>query len=278
MANRISVELPRASYNTGDVVAGSVVLQTDKEVDARGLYLDVLGRESTVISRGSGKQRVTYRSQADILGWRLPLHAAGVVPPGIQRFPFQFQIPVYGLPSYAGTHAKVVYAITARLDVPWWPDAVWNETIFVFFARESVRTFSNPVRFWSGDPNDQTGPQVYVELDGDRFFARELIGCRITLLRLGEHRVRRVYVRLVGGEWARAQRAEETTTTTISELDIPMEAIRVGQPFTFEVPIPADIQSSYKGTYSYYSYLLRIGLDIAWATDLVAETPLVIVR
>ena len=90
--------------------------------------------------------------------------------------------------------------------------------------------------------------------------------------------MRRVYVRLVGGEWARAQRAEETTTTTISELDIPMESIRVGQPFTFEVPIPADIQSSYKGTYSYYSYLLRIGLDIAWATDLVAETPLVIVR
>ena len=278
MANRISVELPRASYYTGDVVAGSVVLETDKEVDARGLYLDVLGRESTVISRGSGKQRVTYRSQADILGWRLPLHAAGVVPPGVQRFPFQFQIPVDGLPSYTGTHAKVVYVITARLDVPWWPDAVRNETVFVFFARESVRTFANPVRFWSGDPNDQTGPQVYVELDGDRFFARELIGCRITLLRLGEHRVRRVYVRLVGGEWARAQRAEETTTTTISELDIPMEAIRVGQPFTFEVPIPADIQSSYKGTYSYYSYLLRIGLDIAWATDLVAETPLVIVR
>ena len=43
MANRISVELPRASYYTGDVVAGSVVLQTDKEVDARGLYLDMTG-------------------------------------------------------------------------------------------------------------------------------------------------------------------------------------------------------------------------------------------
>ena len=62
------------------------------------------------------------------------------------------------------------------------------------------------------------------------------------------------------------------------ELDIPMDRVRVGEPFTFEVPIPSDVQSDYRGTYSYYSHLLQIGLDIAWATDLVAETPLVIVR
>jgi hypothetical protein len=61
-------------------------------------------------------------------------------------------------------------------------------------------------------------------------------------------------------------------------MDIPMGVIRVGEPFTFEIPIPSDIQSSYRGTYSYYSYALQIGLDIAWATDLVAETPIVIVR
>src|SRR2546425_10365535 len=273
MANRIWVELPRPSYYTGDVVSGNVVLQTEKEVDARGLYLDILGREATEITRQQGKTSVTYRSHADLITWRVPLHAAGTVPPGVQRFPSQFQIPVYGLPSYVGTHAKVTYGVTARLDVPWWPDAVWQEQIFVFFARESVRTFSKPVRFWSGDARDQTGPQVYVEMDGDRFFAREFIGCRITILRLGEHRVRRVYVRLVAGEWARAQNTEETTTKTISDLEIPMDRIKVGEPFMFEIPIPADVQSAYRGTYSYYTYLLRIGLDIAWATDLVAETP-----
>jgi hypothetical protein len=278
MPRRICVELPRTSYYTGEVVSGTVVLDTDWEVDARGLHLDVLGRESTEITRQQNKKSVTYRSHADLIGWRLPLHAAGVAPHGVQRFPFQFQIPVYGLPSYHGSHANVEYRVTARLDVPWWPDAVANERLFVFFARESVRTFSTPVRFRSGEALEKGGPQVYVELDGDRFFARELIGCRITLLRLGDRRVRRVYVRLLGGEWARAEKVEATTTTTISELDIPIESIRVGEPFTFEVPIPSDVQSSYRGTHSYFSYLLRIGLDIAWATDLVAETPIVIVR
>jgi hypothetical protein len=274
MGNRIFVELPRTSYFTGDVASGAVVLETDKEVDARGLSLDILGRESTQITRQQGKTSVTYRSHADLFAWRVPLHGPGLVPPGVQRFPFQFQIPENALPSYTGPHASVGYSLNARLDVPWWPDAVHSVPIFVFFARQSVRTFSDPVRFRSGGG----GPEIYVELDGSRFFAREMIGCRITILRLGDHRARRVYVRLIGGEWARAERAEETTRSTIAELDIPMDRVRIGEPFTFEIPIPSNVQSSYRGTYSYYSHILQIGLDIAWATDLVAETPLVIVR
>jgi len=273
-ANAILVELPRNSYFTGDVVSGAVVLETTREVSTRGLTLDVLGRESTEIERGSGENRTTYRSHADHVAWRLPLAREGVVPPGRYRFPFEFQIPTDALPSYAGTHAKVEYSLTARLDVPWWPDAVWKEPLTVFFARESIRTFSRPVRFRSGGG----GPEIYVELDGDRFFAQELLGCRITLLGTGEHHVRRVYVRLVGGEWARADKVEESKTRNVSEVDIPMAAVRIGEPFTFELPIPAQVFSSYRGRYSYYSYVLRLGLDIAWASDLVAETPIVIVQ
>ncbi|TLZ52332.1 MAG: hypothetical protein E6K18_03080 [Methanobacteriota archaeon] len=277
MANSIAVEIPRTSFYTSDVVAGNVVLQTTKEVDTRGLTLDILGQEATEITRQRGKQSVTYRSTASVLGWRIPLQSAGVVPAGVVRFPFQFQIPENALPSYTGRHAKVEYGLTARLDVPWWPDAVSKQPIYVFYSRGSVRTFLEPVRFRSGS-QDAQGPQVYVELDGDKYFARELIGCRITLLQLGSQRVRRVYLRLIGGEYARAQSQQETTSSTVAETDIPIDRIRVGEPFAFEIPIPAEIQSSYRGTYSYYSYVLRVGLDIAWASDLVAETPVVIVR
>jgi hypothetical protein len=274
VGNSIAVELPKTSFFTGDVVAGAVVLETTRETSTRGLTLDILGREETEITRGSGKNSHTYRSTADQVAWRVPLVPEGIIEPGVHRYPFEFQIPVYALPSYSGKHAKVEYMLTARLDVPWWPDAVWRQAISVFFARESVRTFAKPVRFRSGGE----GPEIYVELDGDRFFAREIMGCRITILRLGEQRVRRVYVRLVGGEWARAQSQEETTSAVVNQLDIPMAAIRVGEPFAFEIPIPLNVQSSYRGTYSYSTYVLQIGLDIAWATDLVAETPVVIVR
>ena len=274
MPRFISVELPRNAYYLGDILEGTVVLETTKETPSRGLYVDFSGKETTTITRSTGKSSVTYRSEATLVSWRLPLQGDGSIAPGTYRFPFRFQVPPQGLPSYRGPHAKVEYTLTARLDVPLWLDTVWSSEIFVFYDRPSVRTYSNPVRFRSGGD----GPEVYVELDGDRFFAREMIGCRITLLRAGDHRIRRLYARLVGAEFAQAQSQHEETTTFRTEIDVPAEQIKLGVPFTFEVPVQADVQSAYRGTYSYYSYVLQIGLDIAWGFDLVAQTPIVIVR
>lgn len=268
------MELPRTSYYTGDVIEGTVVIDTTREVDCRGLYVDFTGKEDTAITRSTGKSSVTYRSSATVVQWRLPLRQEGPLSPGTLRFPFRFQIPPQGLPSYAGRLANVKYVLTARLDVPLWLDTVWDSEIFVFYDRPSVRTYAQPVRFRSGGD----GPEVYVELDGDRFFARELIGCRITLNRTGNARVRRVYTRLIGAEWARAQSQQETTETFRTEVSVPMEQIQLGTPFTFEIPIPAEVASSYRGTYSYCSYVLQVGLDIAWGLDIVAQTPIVIVR
>src|SRR2546427_7218582 len=139
------------------------------------------------------------------------------------------------------------YTISARLDVHLWLDTGWTAEICVFYDRPSVRTYAQPVRFRSGGQ----GREVYVELDGDRFFARELIGCRITLNRAENARIRRVYTRLLGGEWAKADGQQETTETYRTEVSVPMEQIRIGVPFTFEIPIPADVASSYRGTDSY---------------------------
>jgi hypothetical protein len=262
------------SYYTGEVIEGTVVIETTKEVSSRGLYVDFTGTEETEITRGSGKSSHTYRSSATLVQWRLPLRGAEPLPPGTQRFPFRFQIPAQALPSYAGRHASVKYILSARLDVPLWLDTVWKNEVFVFFDRPSVRTYAEPVRFRSGGE----GPEVYVELDGDRFFARELIGCRITLNRTGNARIRKVYTRLIGGEWARADGQQETTETYRTEVDVPMDRIQVGVPFTFEIPIPAEVASSYRGTYSYYSYVLQVGLDIAFGFDIIAQTPIVLVR
>jgi len=251
-----------------------VVVEATRDVVSRGLTVEFRGREETQITRGSGKEQRTYRSARDLVHWRLPLQGEADVPAGTHRVPFRFQIPFEAVPSYQGRHATIRYGLTARLDVPLWPDAVWDGEIFVFYDRSSVRQFADPVRFRSGGD----GPEVYVELDGSRFFARELIGCRITLLRLGPTRVRRVYVRLLGSEWARADSAQETTSTFQHEVSIPMDVIRVGVPFEFEIPIPGEVQSSYRGGFSYHGFVLLVGLDIAWGFDIAAQTPIVIVR
>lgn len=274
MPRTIGVELPRVSYYTGEVIEGAVVIDTTRSVPSRGLDVDFEGIEETSITRGSGENSRTYRSSAQLVHWRLPLRGEGPVAPGVQRFPFRFQVPIYALPSYEGHHAKVKYHLTARLDVPMWLDTVWKGEIFVFYDRRSVRTYAQPLRFRSAGQ----GPEVFVELDGDRFFARELIGCRITLKSTGNARIRRVYVRLIGGEWAKADGKEETTETYRHEVSVPMETIRVGTPFAFEIPVPAEVHSSYRGTHSYHGYVLQVGLDIAWGFDIFAQTPIVIVR
>lgn len=274
MPRFISVELPKTSYFMGEVIEGTVVLETTRDTPSRGLYVDFTGKEKTEITRQAGKTTVTYRSEATLVSWRLPLQPEMTITAGTYRFPFKFQIPLQTLPSYQGEHASVQYVLTARLDVPLWLDTVWTTDIYVFYDRPSVRTFSQPARFRSGGD----GPEIYVELDGDKYFARELIGCRITLLRTGDHRIRRLYARLLGVEFAVAQQDKQQTTTFRTEIDVPAERIALGVPFTFEIPIPADVQSAYKGTYSYYTYELQFGLDIAWGFDVVASTPIVIVR
>ena len=60
MPRFISVELARNAYYTGDILEGTVVLETTKETPSRGLYVDFTGKEETQITRSSGKQSVTY--------------------------------------------------------------------------------------------------------------------------------------------------------------------------------------------------------------------------
>src|SRR5437773_1434223 len=126
MAREIVVELPRTAYYTGEVIEGTVVVEASRDVSSRGLYVDFTGTEETVITRQQGKESRTYRSSATVVQWRLPLRGEGILPAGTFRFPFRFQIPLHGLPSYAGRHAKVKYVLTARLDVPLWVDTTWS--------------------------------------------------------------------------------------------------------------------------------------------------------
>src|SRR2546430_5606260 len=133
MSRSITVELPRLSYYTGEVIEGTVVIETTSEAKSRGLYVDFTGTEETQITRQSGKTSHTYRSTATLVQWRLPLRGEEPVPPRTYRYPFRFQIPEQSLPSYAGRHASVKYILTARLDGPLWLDPVGRPGTFGFF-------------------------------------------------------------------------------------------------------------------------------------------------
>src|SRR2546422_2695401 len=132
MSRSITVELPRLSYYTGEVIEGTVVIETTSEAKSRGLYVDFAGTEETQITRQSGKTSHTYRSTATLVQWRLPLGGEEALPPRTYRYPFPFQIPEQRLPSYAGPHASVKYILTAPLDEPPRLGTLWKTQILLF--------------------------------------------------------------------------------------------------------------------------------------------------
>src|SRR5256886_4610019 len=133
MSRSITVELSRLSYYTGEVIEGTVVIETTSEAKSRGLYVDFTGTEETQITRQSGKTSHTYRSTATLVQWRLPLRGGEPAPPRTYRYPFRFQIPEPGLPSYAGRHPSVKYILTARLHLPLWLHTGWKTEDLCFF-------------------------------------------------------------------------------------------------------------------------------------------------
>src|SRR5437867_11770935 len=107
MSRSITVELPRLSYYTGEVIEGTVVIETTSEAKSRGLYVDFTGTEETQITRQQGKTSHTYRSMATLVQWRLPLRGEEPVAPGPYRDPVRVRVPEQALPSYRGRHARV---------------------------------------------------------------------------------------------------------------------------------------------------------------------------
>src|SRR2546428_8332190 len=99
MSRSITVELPRNSYYTGEVIEGTVVIETTSEAKSRGLYVDFTGTEETQITRQSGKTSHTYRSMATLVQCRLPLRGEEPVPPGPYPSPFRFPNPDDSLSS-----------------------------------------------------------------------------------------------------------------------------------------------------------------------------------
>src|SRR2546425_6240584 len=134
MSRSITVELPRLSYYTGEVIEGTVVIETTSEAKSRGLYVDFTGTEETQITRQSGKTSHTYRSTATLVQWRLPLRGGEPVPPGTYPFPVRFQNPGQGPPSYAGRPAGGKYILTAPPDGPPCLDSAWKRATFGLYS------------------------------------------------------------------------------------------------------------------------------------------------
>jgi sporulation-control protein spo0M len=282
---QIKIELFKEAFLPGDRVKGTVKLVIDKPVKARVIKLNVIGMEKTNITVGSGDSRRTYHDhnfmiKQDII-LQSPMYDEDMeLQPGNYEFRFEFSIPIYALPSYAGRHARISYILNAKVDVPLWFDINDFREFYVFRNRKALDILRDPVHFQSNNyfiPDDGR-PSFYVELNKIGYKSGENIMGFITLRNLAAQNIRKVYIRLLGEEFAAASNHHRNSTDIVNSINIPNNVIVRGIPVQFRMPIPNNAPSSYEGIYSNYRWAVEVGLDWAYKIDVRALHPIEIIH
>lgn len=281
----IKIELFKDAFLPGDVVRGKVKLVIDKTVKARVIKMDIIGRESTNITVGSGDSSRTYHDHNFMLKHDVilqsPMYAENLeLEPGSYEFRFEFRLPIFALPSYSGRHARISYILQAKVDVPLWFDIVDFREFYVFRNRKALNILKEPVHFQSNNyfiPDDGR-PSFYVQLNKTGYRAGENIRGSITFKNMAVGSIRKVYIRLLGEEFASAASHHRNTMEIKNRIHIPNNGIIRGIPVQFQLPIPNNAPSSYEGIYSNYRWAVEVGLDWAFKIDVRALHPIEILQ
>lgn len=125
MANLFAFALAenRLVYQPGETISGSLLLNTDKELNLRSIRVELQGTGHVRIRSG----KVTYERREPYLGFQIVVLGRGPqsgndvrLLPGNYAFPFQFPLPPHSLPtSFEGPYGSVRYWLQAVVDRPW---------------------------------------------------------------------------------------------------------------------------------------------------------------
>lgn len=126
MANLFAIALTgdKRVFQPGDTISGVLLLNTNKEINLRGVRVELHGVGHVRIRSGkvTYARRENYLSFQSILLGRAPFQNGIDVKlqPGNYNFPFQFPLPVSALPtSFEGTYGSVRYWLDAVVERPW---------------------------------------------------------------------------------------------------------------------------------------------------------------
>lgn len=131
---RVEFDRPGATYLTGELVSGHIVLDTSKEKNVRGLYFSAKGTAHVQWSESRSRRDTrgkhvtvhdTYSNSEDYFNFEFSILGARRsdirldIPAGHHRYPFKFQLP-HNIPSSFEHHYGYVrYTVKGVIDRPW---------------------------------------------------------------------------------------------------------------------------------------------------------------
>jgi hypothetical protein len=299
----IRVLLDRDEYTPGQTVRGHVEVDWPRPRAVRGVRLALVGAEETRISvsRGSGKNRrtVTYTERDEIIAEEIilfggpavgDLQAVGeafrrlvkpldypLLPAGRHRYEFDFRLPDDAPPSFEGSHARVAYELSARVDVPLGRDLSFEGLLPVVnpatlriapYRARGARPAEGFLRAFRAELG------LDLELEGCRLLPGERLEGRLLVRNRSRKRIRGAGISLLGVERAEAAGHEREETFEIAKGYLPApDPAAESQDILFGIrlepcPVP------YAGRYSRVDLVFAAELDIAMAFDARIEIPL----
>ncbi|XP_054003763.1 arrestin domain-containing protein 17-like [Hylaeus anthracinus] len=126
---RVVFDRPGATYIAGEAVTGTIVVDTIKEKNIRGLYFSAKG-EARVrwTERTNENNRVneqTYTNSQNYFNVQFNILSAPAddsrvrIPVGYHEYPFQFQLPNSIPSSFEHKYGYIRYTVKAVIDRPW---------------------------------------------------------------------------------------------------------------------------------------------------------------
>lgn len=281
----LSFESITASVTAGSPVDGVLRLRAARPVRARDFTITLIGSEKTSATYQSGKHSHVARDEHVFLAQRRSLKevvASALAPDiaaGEYRIPFRFIVPpdAPATMSIGGSSegARMSYAIEARVDVPWWPDAV---------ARSAV-TVLPPGRILGRAPGPTRGSRSWAGRSKAELFFRPDAG----LVQIGRpftgefriqnpqrKRVRKVTISLARHvEWRAGghHRSRKGPTFTL-RLRIASDAPALGDRFSLSLAPHAAASPPWSGNLITVTWNVRVSVDVAWGFDAGFEIPI----
>src|SRR5215467_2651837 len=272
----VRLNVDKTFYIAGDIVNGPVKVQSDKIVKIRSLDVFILGEEKVVIDppvyAAGAYHKASYSSTNDMLNTGLQLLENTTIGPEEKDLAFEFQIPPNALPSYIRGYARVVWKLQARTDVPWGSDLNDEGYLRVLAVQPAA---SGPFVA----ENQEASPRLRLNVQNNILEPGETVQGSLTLLEPGNLRSVRMQViqnedAMARGTFTDAHKVQNRNVTPTNWLR--GDQLSLNTPIYFQITIPDQATSNYRGIYSAVSYFVEVIMDIPHANDIHLYAPLFI--
>jgi hypothetical protein len=262
----------------GNILQVEARFESRSETPFDAIRFELLGKESRYshsTSNGKTSIRHYHRRQICHLGHSFP---GGILAPGLHTRAVTFALPPDAPPSYRSPLSAILYELSVRVDIPWWPDR--HELYHVQLVSPEYPVGALAPRVYStrsGAPPKDT-PGIELSLASDQLqVGGQLLGA-LSLSELGGRKLRRIELTLATVETALVKSRTGPTAVDKRTFLISEGTPEEGASIPFRLQIPDDLTPAFRSPFLQVHHELQVTAVVAFGLDLGLSVPLTILR